>query len=82
MCRGGLTVSIIVGDGDVVCLSTGQRADFTVVDRVAGAVELIPALIHYGCCVEACGLMVLPHYESMVGITVSERLNICWRTRS
>lgn len=70
----------MVGDSDAVSHSTGQRRDFTVVDSVAGAGELNSALIFYGCCIEACGLVVLPDYQSVVGVTVSECLDVGWRT--
>lgn len=71
-----------MADSDVVSLSTGQIVDFTVADCVAGAVEPIPTLILYDCCVVACGRMVLPDYQSLVGIAVSERLNVGWRART
>lgn len=66
---------------DVVALPTGRRDDFAVVDRVAGAVELSAALILHGCGVEAGALTVLPDYQGMVGVAVSEGLNVGWGTR-
>lgn len=80
-CRGGRADSIVIADGDAVSLSTGQRGDFTVVECVAGAVEPSAAPVLYGRCVEARGPMVLPDYQSMVGVTVSVCLNVGWRTR-
>lgn len=71
----------MIGDGHAVSPSAGKRRDFTVVHSVAGAVESSSALILYGGCVEARGLVVLPDNQSMVGVTVSEGLDGGRRTR-
>lgn len=81
--RGGhRTASIIIGDRDIVHLSTGQSGELAVVDCVAGAVEPVPTLVLQRGCEVACRLVVLPLYESSVGLTVYYRLDGLWGTWS